>query len=58
MDRLDAMGIGPTPNEENSGLITYIKKEKSGKILVFRADMDLLPNTEETGAAYASELGA
>ena len=54
-DRLDAMGIEFTLNEEDSGLIAYINKGRPGKILVFRADMDALPVTEETGAAYASE---
>ena len=56
-DRLDAMGIEYTLNEEDSGLIAYINKGKPGKILVFRADMDALPITEETGAAYSSEHG-
>ena len=56
-DRLDAMGIEYTLNEEDSGLIAYINKGKLGKILVFRADMDALPITEETGAAYSSEHG-
>ncbi len=55
MDRLDAMGIEYTLNEEDSGLIAYINKGKPGKILALRADMDALPVTEETGAAYASE---
>ena len=55
MDRLDSMGIEFTLNEEDSGLIAYINKGKPGKILAFRTDMDALPITEETGAAYASE---
>ena len=55
IDRLAAMGIEFTTNEEDSGLIAYINKGKPGKILVFRADMDALPITEETGASYASE---
>ena len=55
MDRLDAMGIEFTLNEEDSGLIAYINKGKPGKILAFRTDMDALPVAEETGAAYASE---
>ena len=53
-DRLKAMGIEFTLNEEDSGLIAYINKGKPGKILVVRSDMDALPITEETGAAYAS----
>lgn len=55
MDRLDAMEIEFTLNEEDSGLIAYINKGKPGKILAFRTDMDALPIAEETGAAYASE---
>ena len=54
-NRLEAMGIGFTLNEEDSGLIAYINKGKPGKILVLRSDMDALPITEETGADYASE---
>jgi amidohydrolase len=54
-DRLEALGIAFALNEEDSGLIAYINKGKPGKILVLRSDMDALPITEETGAAYASE---
>ena len=54
-DRLEAMGIEFTLNDEDSGLIASINKGKPGKILVLRTDMDALPITEETGAAYASQ---
>ena len=54
MNRLDALGIEYEPNEEDSGLIAWINRGKPGKVLVFRADMDALPITEETGAAYSS----
>lgn len=53
---LDRIGIPYTLNPDDDGLIAEIKGGKSGKTIAFRADMDALHVTEETGLDFSSEL--
>ena len=51
--RLEAMGIEAVPMA-GTGVMGVIRGGLPGKCLGFRADMDALPITEETGLPYAS----
>ncbi len=53
---LDGMGIPYKLNSEDSGLIAEIQGDKSGKTIAFRADMDALHITEQTGLPFESEI--
>jgi amidohydrolase len=53
--RLDEMKISWKPMAD-TGLVAIVKGEKpSAQVVALRADMDALPITEATGAAYASQ---
>ncbi len=52
---LEAAGIPVREFEGNNGLAADIIKAPGLKTVAIRADMDALPITEETGAAYASK---
>ena len=52
--RLDALGIEYVPLAD-TGAAAIIRGGKPGRTIGFRADMDALPITEETGLPYASE---
>ena len=53
---LDRMGIPYKLNSEDSGLIAEIRGDMSGKTIAFRADMDALHITEQTGLPFESEV--
>lgn len=53
--QLDQMGISYEKCESVTGLIAHIQGAKDGKTIVFRADMDALPVSEETGLDFASQ---
>jgi len=53
---LDELGIGYTLNSNDDGLVVDIKGRNPGKVLAFRADMDALHITEDTGFEYKSEI--
>ena len=55
--RLEAMGIEAVPMA-GTGVMGVIRGGLPGKCLGFRADMDALPITEETGLPYASRTAA
>lgn len=52
---LDHMGISYRKNRKDSGIIGEIGGTHPGKTILLRADIDALPITEATGAAYASK---
>lgn len=52
---LEATGISVTEFEGNNGLAANIIKDPKLKTVAIRGDMDALPISEETGAAYASK---
>lgn len=52
---LDHMGISYRKNRKDSGIIGEIAGAHPGKTILLRADIDALPITEATGAAYASK---
>lgn len=53
INKLNEFGIEYEFIEEYSGIVAYINKGK-GRVLAFRADMDALNVSEETGLEYAS----
>lgn len=52
---LEKLGIPFRRIRENGGILAEIDTGKPGKTLMFRADMDALPVTEETGLPFSSE---
>lgn len=52
---LDAMGIPYKLSAADSSLVATIDFSRPGKTIAFRADMDALPVTEETGLPFASQ---
>jgi len=52
-DRLKGQGLAPRTSVGKTGVLADPGPEKKNRILL-RADMDALPLSEETGAAYAS----
>jgi amidohydrolase len=52
--RLRGMGLEPREGIGKSGVTALIESPNHGPAVALRADMDALPVTEETGAAYAS----
>ncbi len=52
--RLDALGVEYTPMA-GTGTAAIIRGGRPGKTIGFRADIDALPITEETGLPYASQ---
>ena len=53
-NRLDEMGIPYKLNEGDDGLVADIKGTRPGRTIAFRADMDGLHITEDTGLNFAS----
>lgn len=53
-NQLKQLGI-PFEVVLETGIIAFIKGKSPKKVLAFRADMDALPITEETGTDFASE---
>lgn len=53
-DHLEKIGLEVTRNIAETGLMARLKGGKPGKTVMVRADIDALPITETTGAAYAS----
>lgn len=53
---LDKLGIAYKLNSNDDGIIVDIKGKQEGKMLAFRADMDGLHITEDTGLEYSSEI--
>ncbi len=52
---LQSLGLEVTTGVGKTGVVAVIEGRKPGPVLLLRADMDALPITEETGAAYASQ---
>ncbi len=52
---LEALGIEVTKGIGKTGVVGLLEGAKPGPTLLLRFDMDALPITEETGAAYASQ---
>ena len=52
---LEVLGIEVTKGVGKTGVIGLLEGAKPGPTLLLRFDMDALPITEETGAAYASQ---
>ena len=53
---LEALGIEVTKGVGKTGVVGLLEGAKPGPTLLLRFDMDALPITEETGAAYASQI--
>ena len=53
--KLSEMGIPLMKGVRANSCVGVIEGEEPGPVLLFRADMDALPVTEETGLPYASE---
>lgn len=52
--KLDELKI-PYKSSYNTGIIAEINPEKTNKSILFRADIDALPQTEETGLEFSSK---
>jgi amidohydrolase len=52
---LEALGIEVTKGVGKTGVVGLLEGAKPGPTLMLRFDMDALPITEDTGAAYASQ---
>ena len=52
--RLEALGIPYTPLAD-TGIMAVLRGANEGKTIGFRADIDALPITEDTGLPYASQ---
>ncbi len=52
---LTALGLEVTTGVGGTGVTALIEGGRPGPVVLLRADMDALPITEETGAAYASQ---
>ncbi len=50
-----ALGLEIHTGIAGTGVVALIEGAKPGPVILVRADMDALPITEETGAAYASQ---
>lgn len=51
---LEGLGLEVERNIGKTGVVANLHGGKAGKTVLIRADIDALPFTEETGAAYAS----
>jgi amidohydrolase len=54
-ERLTELGLDVKTKVAKYGVVGILDTGKPGKTLMFRADMDALPVTEETGLEFASE---
>lgn len=52
---LQSLGLEVSTGVGKTGVVAVIEGGKPGPTLLLRADMDALPITEDTGAAYASQ---
>src|SRR5512143_1723328 len=52
---LEALGLEVTKGVGKTGVVALMEGSKPGPTLLIRFDMDALPITEETGAAYTSQ---
>jgi len=55
-DHLKRLGYRVQKGVAKTGVIGVLEGARPGPVVMFRFDMDALPVTEETGAAYASEV--
>jgi len=53
---LVALGLEPMLGKGLSSVVATIGKDRPGRTIVLRADMDALPLTEETGLSFSSEI--
>jgi len=53
---LVALGLEPLLGKGLSSVVATIGKDRPGRTIVLRADMDALPLTEETGLSFSSEI--
>jgi amidohydrolase len=54
-NELNSLGIDVQPGVGKTGVVALIRGQQPGPTVLLRFDMDALPVTEETGAAYASK---
>ncbi|MEP7027642.1 MAG: amidohydrolase [Candidatus Eisenbacteria bacterium] len=54
-DYLQTLGLEVRTGIGKSGVVAILEGKKPGRTVLYRADMDALPLTEETGAPYASK---
>ncbi len=54
-EELKKLGLEVSTGIGGTGVVTLIEGTGPGPVVLVRADMDALPITEETGAAYASQ---
>jgi amidohydrolase len=52
---LTVLGLEPETGIGETGVVSLLRGNKPGAVILVRADMDALPITEETGAPYASQ---
>ncbi len=52
---LNSLGLENHTGIAETGIVALLVGEKSGPVILVRADMDALPILEETGAVYASQ---
>jgi amidohydrolase len=57
-DRFRALGLEVRTGMGGTGVLAVLRGAKPGPAVGFRADMDALPVTEETGLAFASRVRA
>lgn len=55
-EHLEKAGIPVAEGVRENSVVGILKGDVPGPVLLFRADMDALPVTEQTGAEYASRL--
>ncbi len=53
---LQALGLEVTTGIAKTGVVGLLEGKRPGPVVLLRFDMDALPVTEETGAAYASTV--
>jgi amidohydrolase len=56
VDQLGALGLEPRLGGGLSSVTSTIGENRPGRTVVLRADMDALPQNEETGLPFASEI--
>ncbi|MFN3265429.1 MAG: M20 family metallopeptidase [Deinococcales bacterium] len=54
-DHLEALGLEVERHVGKTGVVAKLRGAKPGKTVLIRADIDALPFSEQTGAAYASQ---
>ncbi|QIJ66269.1 M20 family metallopeptidase [Streptomyces sp. JB150] len=56
LDALDGLGLAVTTGERLSSVTAVLEGDRPGPTVLLRADMDALPQQEETGLEFASEV--